>query len=299
MRHFLDIKDFDKDRLTAMLETARDMKSGAYTGTPLSGRHIGMIFEKPSTRTRVSFEVGISQLGGVPVVLAASDLQLGRGETVADTAKVLSRYLDGIMIRALRHETVTELAENATVPVLNGLTNLSHPCQIMADLQTIIEQHGQLEDEIVVWFGDGNNVANSWIEAAALFGFELRLAGPEAYRPPAGLIAWAREKGANIIITQDAEEAARGASVLVTDVWISMGDDEGTRLKDMQPFQVTESLLQLAQPDAMFLHCLPAVRGQEVTAGVIDGPQSAVFDEAENRLHAQKAVMAHILNDNF
>ena len=299
MRHFLDIKDFDKDRLTAMLETARDMKSGAYTGTPLSGRHIGMIFEKPSTRTRVSFEVGISQLGGVPVVLAASDLQLGRGETVADTAKVLSRYLDGIMIRALRHETVTELAENATVPVINGLTNLSHPCQIMADLQTIIEQHGQLEDEIVVWFGDGNNVANSWIEAAALFGFELRLAGPEAYRPPAGLIAWAREKGANIIITQDAEEAARGASVLVTDVWISMGDDEGTRLKDMQPFQVTESLLQLAQPDAMFLHCLPAVRGQEVTAGVIDGPQSTVFDEAENRLHAQKAVMAHILNDNF
>ena len=299
MRHFLDIKDFDKDRLTAMLETARDMKSGAYTGTPLSGRHIGMIFEKPSTRTRVSFEVGISQLGGVPVVLAASDLQLGRGETVADTAKVLSRYLDGIMIRALRHETVTELAENATVPVINGLTNLSHPCQIMADLQTIIEQHGQLEDEIVVWFGDGNNVANSWIEAAALFGFELRIAGPEAYRPPAGLIAWAREKGANIIITQDAEEAARGASVLVTDVWISMGDDEGTRLKDMQPFQVTESLLQLAQPDAMFLHCLPAVRGQEVTAGVIDGPQSAVFDEAENRLHAQKAVMAHILNDNF
>ena len=243
--------------------------------------------------------MGISQLGGVPVVLAASDLQLGRGETVADTAKVLSRYLDGIMIRALRHETVTELAENATVPVINGLTNLSHPCQIMADLQTIIEQHGQLEDEIVVWFGDGNNVANSWIEAAALFGFELRLAGPEAYRPPAGLIAWAREKGANIIITQDAEEAARGASVLVTDVWISMGDDEGTRLKDMQPFQVTESLLQLAQPDAMFLHCLPAVRGQEVTAGVIDGPQSAVFDEAENRLHAQKAVMAHILNDNF
>ena len=299
MRHFLDIKDFDKDRLTAMLETARDMKSGAYTGTPLSGRHIGMIFEKPSTRTRVSFEVGISQLGGVPVVLAASDLQLGRGETVADTAKVLSRYLDGIMIRALRHETVTELAENATVPVINGLTNLSHPCQIMADLQTIIEQHGQLEDEIVVWFGDGNNVANSWIEAAALFGFELRLAGPEAYRPPAGLIAWAREKGANIIITQDAEEAARGASVLVTDVWISMGDDEGTRLKDMQPFQVTDSLLQLAQPDAMFLHCLPAVRGQEVTAEVIDGPQSAVFDEAENRLHAQKAVMAHILNDNF
>ena len=299
MRHFLDIKDFDKDRLAAMLQTARDMKAGTYTDKPLSGRHIGMIFEKPSTRTRVSFEVGISQLGGIPVVLAASDLQLGRGETVADTAKVLSRYLDGVMIRALRHETVTELAEHATVPVINGLTNLSHPCQIMADLQTILEQHGQLEDEIVVWFGDGNNVANSWIEAAALFGFELRLAGPEAYRPPAALIAWARENGANIIITEDAEEAARGASVLVTDVWVSMGDDEGTRLQDMHPFQVTQSLLQLAQPDAIFLHCLPAVRGQEVTAEVIDGPQSAVFDEAENRLHAQKAVMAHILNDNF
>ena len=299
MRHFLDIKDFDKDRLAAMLQTARDMKAGTYTDKPLSGRHIGMIFEKPSTRTRVSFEVGISQLGGIPVVLAASDLQLGRGETVADTAKVLSRYLDGVMIRALRHETVTELAEHATVPVINGLTNLSHPCQIMADLQTILEQHGQLEDEIVVWFGDGNNVANSWIEAAALFGFELRLAGPEAYRPPAALIAWAREEGANIIITEDAEEAARGASVLVTDVWVSMGDDEGTRLQDMHPFQVTQSLLQLAQPDAIFLHCLPAVRGQEVTAEVIDGPQSAVFDEAENRLHAQKAVMAHILNDNF
>ena len=299
MRHFLDIKDFDKDRLSAMLDTARDMKSGRYTAQPLSGRHIGMIFEKPSTRTRVSFEVGIAQLGGTPVVLAASDLQIGRGETVADTAKVLSRYLDGIMIRALHHETVTELAENATVPVINGLTNLSHPCQIMADLQTIIEQHGSLENEIVVWFGDGNNVANSWIEAAALFGFELRLAGPEAYRPPAALIAWARERGANIVLTQDAEQAAQGASVLVTDVWISMGDDEGTRLQDMQPFQVTQSLLELAQPDAVFLHCLPAVRGQEVTEQVIDGPQSCVFDEAENRLHAQKAVLAHILGENF
>lgn len=299
MRHFLDLKDFDKDRLTAMLETARDMKAGAYSGTPLAGCHIGMIFEKPSTRTRVSFEVGISQLGGTPVVLAASDLQLGRGETVADTAKVLSRYLDGLMIRALRHETLTELAANASVPVINGLTNLSHPCQIMADLQTVIEQHGSLENEIVVWFGDGNNVANSWIEAAALFGFELRLAGPEAYRPPAGLIAWARDNGANIMLTQDAEEAARGASVLVTDVWISMGDDEGTRLQDMQPFQVTKPLLDLAQPDAVFLHCLPAVRDQEVTAEVIDGPQSVVFDEAENRLHAQKAVLAHILGDNF
>ena len=299
MRHFLDIKDFDKERLSALLDTARDMKSGHDVGRPLDGLHIGMIFEKPSTRTRVSFEVGISQLGGTPVFLAASDLQLGRGETVGDTAKVLSRYLDGLMIRAMKHETLTELVKNATVPVINGLTDRSHPCQILADLQTVIEHHGSLKNEVIVWFGDGNNVANSWIEAAAFFGFELRLAGPEAYHPSAQLIAWAQKKGANIVVTQDAQNAARNASVLVTDVWVSMGDDEGTRFKDLKPFQVTQTLLDLAQPDALFLHCLPAVRDQEVTAEVIDGPQSAVFEEAENRLHAQKAVMAHLFQDNF
>ena len=221
MRHFLDIKDFDRDRLSSLLNTARDLKSGHDVGRPLDGLHIGMIFEKPSTRTRVSFEVGISQLGGTPVFLAASDLQLGRGETVGDTAKVLSRYLDGLMIRAMKHETLTELVKHATVPVINGLTDRSHPCQILADLQTVIEHHGSLENEVIVWFGDGNNVANSWIEAAALFGFELRLAGPEAYHPSAQLIAWAREKGANIVVTQDAQHAARNASVLVTDVWVT------------------------------------------------------------------------------
>ena len=299
MRHFLDIKDFDKERLSAVLDTARDMKSRHYVGQPLKGRHIGMIFEKPSTRTRVSFEVGVSQLGGTPVFLAASDLQLGRGETVGDTAKVLSRYLDGIMIRAMKHDTLTELVKHASVPVINGLTDQSHPCQILADLQTVIEHHGSLENEVIVWFGDGNNVANSWIEAATLFGFELRLAGPEAYHPSPKLIAWAREKGANIVITQDAQDAARNASVLITDVWVSMGDDEGTRFEDLKPFQVTQTLLDLAQPDALFLHCLPAVREQEVTSEVIDGPHSVVFDEAENRLHAQKAVMAHIFEDNF
>ena len=297
MRHFLDIKDFDKERLSALLDTARNIKSGLYEGQPLGGLHIGMIFEKPSTRTRVSFEVGISQLGGTPVFLAASDLQLGRGETVGDTAKVLSRYMDGLVIRAMKHDTLIELVENATVPVINGLTDKSHPCQILADLQTVIEHHGSLENEVIVWFGDGNNVANSWIEAAALFGFELRLAGPEAYRPSDRLIACAREKGANIIITQDAQDAARNASVLVTDVWVSMGDDEGTRFEDLEPFQVTQRLLDLAQPDAMFLHCLPAVREKEVTGEVIDGPQSVVFDEAENRLHAQKAIMAHLFED--
>ena len=299
MRHFLDLKDFDKERLSALLDTARDMKSGYDVGQPLYGRYIGMIFEKPSTRTRVSFEVGISQLGGTPVFLAANELQLGRGETVGDTAKVLSRYLDGLMIRAMKHETLTELIEHATVPVINGLTDKSHPCQILADLQTVIEHHGSLENEIIVWFGDGNNVANSWIEAAALFGFELRLAGPEAYHPSAELIAWAREKGANIVIKNDAQDAAHNASVLVTDVWVSMGDDEGTRFEDLKPFQVNQRLLELAQPDALFLHCLPAVREQEVTAEVIDGPQSVVFDEAENRLHAQKAVMAHLFEGNF
>ena len=299
MWHFLDIKDFDKERLSALLDTAHDMKSGHDVGRPLEGLHIGMIFEKPSTRTRVSFEVGISQLGGTPVFLAASDLQLGRGETVGDTAKVLSRYLDGLMIRAMKHETLTEFVKHATVPVINGLTDRSHPCQILADLQTVIEHHGSLKNEVIVWFGDGNNVANSWIEAAALLGFELRLVGPEAYHPSAKLIAWALEKGANIVVTKDAQEAARNASVLVTDVWVSMGDDKGTRVEDLEPFQVNQTLLELAQPDALFLHCLPALRGQEVTAEVIDGPQSVVFDEAENRLHAQKAIMAHIFKNNY
>ena len=299
MRHFLDLRDFDASRLNAILHTAAAMKSGADRSAPLQGKHIGMIFEKPSTRTRVSFAVGIKQLGGTPVVLAASDLQLGRGETVSDTAKVLSRYLDGVMIRALQHETVATFASEGSIPVINGLTNLSHPCQIMADLLTIQEKLGPLENQIVCWFGDGNNVANSWIEAAAIWGFELRIAGPEAYRPPASLVAWARSNGANILFIDDANIGAADATVLVTDVWISMGDDEGTRLNDMAPFQVTQKLLSQAAPDAIFLHCLPAERGREVEAEVIDGAQSAVFDEAENRLHAQKAVLAHIFDENF
>jgi ornithine carbamoyltransferase len=258
-----------------------------------------MIFEKPSTRTRVSFEVGITQLGGTALMLSSSDLQIGRGEEISDTAKVLSRYLDAIMVRALSHKTLTELAENATIPVINGLTDLSHPCQLMADMQTIRERLGPLENQIVTWFGDGNNVANSWIEAAALFGFELRLAGPEAYHSPAELIAWARKKGANILLMEDSEEAARNATVLVTDVWISMGDEEGTRVADLHPYQVNQNLMSRAAPDAIFMHCLPAIRGMEVTADVIDGPQSAVFDEAENRLHAQKAILACLFDKNF
>jgi len=299
MRHFLDLRDFDRDRLEAMLDTAAQMKAGRDSSTPLAGKSIGMIFEKPSTRTRVSFEVGIRQLGGTPIMLAAHDLQLGRGETISDTAKVLSRYLDAVMIRALRHEMVAEFAAEGSIPVINGLTNLSHPCQIMADLQTIQAHLGPLENQIVAWFGDGNNVANSWIEAAALFGFELRIAGPEAYRPPAHLVAWARAQGADISFLDSAEIAAKDATVLVTDVWISMGDDAGSRLQDLAPFQVTHELMSIAAPDAIFMHCLPALRGQEVTAEVIDGKQSVVFDEAENRLHAQKAILAHIFDDNF
>ena len=299
MRHFLELRDFDAERLTAILDIAAALKSGADAPKPLAGKTVGMIFEKPSTRTRVSFEVGITQLGGTALMLSSSDLQIGRGEEISDTAKVLSRYLDAIMIRALSHKTLTELAENATIPVINGLTDLSHPCQLMADMQTIRERLGPLENQIVTWFGDGNNVANSWIEAAALFGFELRLAGPEAYHSPAGLIAWARKNGANILLMEDSEEAAHNATVLVTDVWISMGDEEGTRVADLHPYQVNQNLMSRAAPDAIFMHCLPAIRGMEVTADVIDGPQSAVFDEAENRLHAQKAILACLFDKNF
>ena len=298
MWHFLDIKDFDKERLSALLDTAHDMKSGHDVGRPLEGLHIGMIFEKPSTRTRVSFEVGISQLGGTPVFLAASDLQLGRGETVGDTAKVLSRYLDGLIIRAMKHETLTELVKHATLPVINGLTDRSHPCQILADLQTVIEHHGSIKNEVIVWFGDGNNVANSWIEAAALFGFELRLVGPEAYHPSAELIAWALEQGANIVITKDAQEAARNASVLVTDVWVSMGDESQSnqRCHDFQSYQVTTDIISKAKKDCIFLHCLPANLGQEVSEAVFESDASKVFDQAENRMHAQNGIMAWLID---
>ena len=299
MRDFLNLRDFDKARLQSILTTARDMKAGTDTTRPLTGKTVGMIFEKPSTRTRVSFEVGITQLGGTPLMLSAADMQLGRGETVADTGRVLSRYLDAIMIRCLSHNTLTDLVAASDVPVINGLTDLSHPCQIMADLQTMAERFGAIEDCVVAWFGDGNNVANSWIEAAVLFGFELRLAGPAAYRPDAELLKWAKAAGGHITLSEDANEAARGAHVLVTDVWISMGDEEGTRVQDMRPFQVNEALMQQAASDAIFMHCLPAWRGMEVSAEVIDGPQSAVWDEAENRLHAQKAIMAHLISGNF
>jgi ornithine carbamoyltransferase len=302
MRHFLDIRDFDAAILQAILDDAGQMKlalkAGDPTPRPLAGKSIAMIFEKPSTRTRISFEVGIAQLGGTPVVLSANDMQLGRGESIEDTARVLSRYVDGIMIRCFSHDKLCDLAKNATVPVINGLTERSHPCQIMADLQTMIERHGPLAGQTVTWLGDGNNVLTSWIEAAALFRFELRIACPGAYAPPAELVAWARAEGAEIMLFDDPVEAARDSQTIVTDVWISMGDEEGTRRQDFAPYQVNAALMKVAAGDAVFMHCLPAIRGMEVTADVIDGPQSVVVDEAENRLHAQKAIMAWCVAGN-
>ena len=302
MRHFLDIRDFSTETLQGMLDdaaaTKAALRAGAETARPLAGKGVAMIFEKPSTRTRVSFEVGITQLGGTPLMLSAQDLQIGRGESIEDTARVLSRYVDLITIRCFAHETLLTLAAHATVPVVNALTERSHPCQIMADLQTMIERHGALDGQVVTWIGDGNNVAASWIEAAARFGFQLRLACPDGYAPPAELMAWARAEGADLVLYDSALEAATGSQTLVTDVWISMGDEEGTRREDFKPFQVNRELLEAAAGDAIVLHCLPAWRGMEITAEVIDGPQSAVFDEAENRLHAQKAILSWCMAGN-
>ena len=302
MRHFLDIRDLSTDQLGALLDHAAEMKQAQKAGRPqpqpLAGKSVAMIFEKQSTRTRLSFEVGISQLGGQPIMLSASDMQIGRGETMQDTARVMSRYVDAITIRCFQHETLTSLAEHASVPVINALTERSHPCQILADLQTMIERHGALDGQIVTWVGDGNNVTTSWIEASARFGFQLRIACPQAYTPPAELLAWARGEGADIVLYDNAEEAVTDSQTVVTDVWISMGDDEGSRATDFQPFQVTGDLMKRAAGDAIFMHCLPAWRGMEVIADVIDGPQSAVFDEAENRLHAQKAVLSWCVAGN-
>ena len=296
MRHFIDLRDFSADTLQMILDHAQAMKQARRAGTgheqPLAGKTVAMIFEKPSTRTRVSFETGIVQLGGTPLVLSAQDLQLGRGESIEDTARVLSRYVDAIMIRCFDHNTVLLLAEYATVPVINALTNRSHPCQLMADLQTMIEYHGPLTGQSVAWLGDGNNVATSWVEAASLFGFQLRMACPHGYAPPAELLAWARANGGDIILTEDLAEAVDQVQTVVTDVWVSMGQEGGNQQQDLAAYQVNEDVMKQAAGDAIFMHCLPAKRGLEVSAAVIDGPQSAVFDEAENRLHAQKAILA-------
>ena len=295
-RHFLDLRDFDQGTLRHMLDVAANYKRAGVSSRPLAGKTLALIFEKPSTRTRVSFEVGMRQLGGDVIVLSARDMQSGRGKSPADTARVLSRYVDAIMLRTDNVAKLHELAEYATVPVINGLTDTSHPCQLMADVLTFEEHRGPIAGQVVAWCGDGNNVARSWIEAAVRFGFTLRLATPDALRPPAELIAWARAQGGRIELTDDPEQAVAGARCVVTDTWVSMADDPNTNRHNMlAPYRVTRALMAKAASDALFMHCLPAHRGEEVSEDVIDGPQSVVFDEAENRLHAQKGVLAWAL----
>lgn len=304
VRHFLDLKDIDAQSLRAIIDRARDMKAASRAGKThtnmLAGKQLAMIFEKPSTRTRVSFEVGMVELGGHPVHLTSNDLQIGRGETIADTARVLSRYVDGIMMRAKSHGSLVELADYADIPIINGLTDVCHPCQIMADILTIEERLGNITGKTIAWVGDGNNVATSLITAAAKFDFTLKLATPFYYAPNEDYMQWAKEqpKG-SVMWTDNPEEAVAGADVVITDTWVSMGDEEeyAERIRLFTPFRVDEALMRKAAPHAIFLHCLPAHRGEEVTAEVIDGPQSAVWDEAENRLHAQKAVMVWCMAD--
>lgn len=296
-RDFLSITDLSREELLALLERAERMKRGEETGKPLAGKTLAMIFRKSSTRTRVSFEVGAFQLGGHALFLSDQSSQMGRGESVHDTAQVLSRMVDGIMIRTFGHDEVESLAKHATVPVINGLTDLLHPCQLLADLQTMLAEFGaDLPRLRVAWIGDGNNMANSWLNSAATLGFELRLACPAGYDPDPAILERARGS-TEVVLTRDPKEAAEGAHVVTTDVFASMGQESEAekRLKDFAGFCVDDALMKRADPTAIFLHCLPAHRGEEVTAEVIDGPQSRVFDEAENRLHAQKALMAELM----
>ena len=295
-RDFLAIPDFSRPELLALFDLAERMRRGEYRKAPLAGKTLAMIFMKASTRTRVSFEVGTFQLGGHALFLSPRDVQLGRGEPIADTARVLSRYVDGIMIRTFAHQDVEELARYADVPVINGLTDLLHPCQILADLLTVRQHLGGWEGKKVAWIGDGNNMANSWINAAYRFGFELALACPAGYEPADHLLARART-AAKITLTRDPKEAIEGADVVNTDVWASMGqeDEQKKRERDFAGYTVDRAMMGRAASDAIFLHCLPAHRGEEVTADVIDGPQSRVWDEAENRLHIQKAIMAVLM----
>ena len=298
-RHFLSIPDFETDELYRLLDRAHRLKSGEEAGRPLEGRTLGMIFQKSSTRTRVSFEAGMYQLGGHAMFLSARDLQLGRGEPIRDTARVLSRYIDGIMIRTFDQNDLVELARYGTIPVINGLTDLLHPCQVMADLMTMQEAFGRdLAGRKVAWIGDGNNMANSWLNAAYRFGLELRIATPTGYEPDAELLERARS-AATVVVTNDPREAVEGADVVTTDVWASMGQEEEQqeRMQTFRGFQVNGELMGAAGADAIFLHCLPAHRGEEVTEEVVEGPRSRVFDEAENRLHAQKSIMIELMGD--
>jgi len=295
-RDFLAIPDFSKDEIVALFDLTARMKRGAYRDRPLAGKTLAMIFTKSSTRTRVSFEVGTFQLGGHALFLSSRDIQIGRGEPIKDTARVLSRYVDGIMIRTFAHADVEELARYASVPVINGLTDLLHPCQVLTDVFTMREHLGGWEGKVVAWIGDGNNMANSWLNAAAVLGFELRLACPEGYEPNHDIFDFAKSR-AQVTITEDIEAAVRGAHVVNTDVWASMGQEDEAKQRALafQGYQVSTDLMTLAARDAIFLHCLPAHRGEEVTEEVFEGPQARVFDQAENRLHVQKAILATLM----
>lgn len=300
IRHFLNLADAGGDAIAAMLADAMDRKAArtgwpkgkADSDAPLAGHTLGMIFEKNSTRTRTSFEMAMKQLGGDSIFMASGQMQLGRGETIADTARVLSRYVDAIMIRTDDHAKIEELAKYSSVPVINGLTDLSHPCQIVADLLTVTEQGKALPGLEVAWLGDGNNVLNSIVEAAGIFKFNVRIAVPQGYESDSQFIEAAQATGAKITLTRDAAEAVAGADVVVTDTWVSMGQEHAhNKIAAMMPYQVNDRLMAGAKPDAKFLHCLPAHRGEEVTDTVLDGPQSLIWDEAENRLHAQKSIL--------
>ncbi|MCT8330505.1 ornithine carbamoyltransferase [Albidovulum sediminis] len=302
MSHFLDIHKTPDVDLRAMIDQARAMKTaraGQPKGTldadtPLAGRMVALIFEKPSTRTRVSFDVGVRQMGGQTMVLSGKEMQLGHGESIADTARVLSRFVDLIMLRTFEEATLLEMAEHATVPVINGLTDSSHPCQIMADIFTYEEHRGPIAGRKFVWSGDGNNVCASWLHAAGQFGFDLTFTGPETLDPDPRAVEFARSKGSRIEIVRDPMEAAEGADAIVTDTWVSMHDPESARERrhnQLRPYQVNARMMGAAKPDALFMHCLPAHRNEEATSEVMDGPQSVIFDESENRLHAQKAIL--------
>ena len=301
-RHFLDLKDLSGTELRRVLDASAAIKARRRKGElaaerPLTGKTLAMVFDRPSTRTRVSFDVAMRELGGETLMLTGSEMQLGRGETIGDTAQVLSRFVDAIMIRILDHGQMLELAENATVPVINALTKVSHPCQIMADVLTFEEHRGPIKGRTVAWSGDANNVLASWVHAAARFDFTLNVASPPELAPPPALLAWAKQEGADLRVTTDAFAAVEGADAVVTDCWVSMGDDdEAHRHNLLSPYQVNAKLMAAANPDAIFMHCLPAHRGEEVTAEVMDGPRSVVFDEAENRLHAQKGILAWCLH---
>ncbi len=298
-KHFLDIDQFEGDKLRSIIDKAVEMKkAGRNHAKPLLDHTLVMIFEKSSTRTRVSFEIGMRQLGGDVVVLGSRDSQMGRGESIADTARVLSRFADAILIRTDSHQKLHWLADHSSIPVINGLTDDSHPCQIMADIMTFEEHRGSIVDKTIAWVGDGNNVAMSWLHAAVKLNFNFRIASPKELRLASDKVEWAISEGCNVMVTEKAEDAVKNADCVIADTWVSMGADHNRdkQINLLQPFQVTEDLMTLAKADALFMHCLPAHRGEEVTDAVIDGSQSVVWDEAENRLHAQKGILAYCLN---